>query len=169
MLLCTEGQESQAHVHWLAVVVSVVGASNDTLQLMCGTFMNMNMDTGNAKVTLSVAMQAGALDFMAMTVAASAAFSKPLHTMTVRKPSQVVNDTKGRILLTNVMVFHAVTMVVGMLLLSKQSWYQGESYHSRQVASLLPSHQLFHAVLPRVHNVLLPGLPATATFVSAGA
>lgn len=163
MLLATEGQACQAHVHWLATALLMLSASNDTLQLLCVLVMN----TGNARVTLSMAMQAGGLDVMAMTVAASAALSKPLHIMTVSKPSQIVNDTKGRTLLTNVIVFHAVTMVVGMLLLSKQSWYQGESYPSRQVGSLLSCHQLVPAMLPCIYNVLLLSLPAAAMFMSA--
>lgn len=74
---------------------------------------------------------------MAMTVAATTSFSKPLERMIVTKPAQIVNNTKSRTLLLVIIVFHTVTMAIAMLLLSKQSWYSGVSYHNRQVSSTL--------------------------------
>lgn len=73
---------------------------------------------------------------MAMTLAAAVATSKPLEKMIRSKPAVVVNDTNGRTLLLVVIVFHTVTMVLAMALLSKQSWYQGQNYHDRQVSSV---------------------------------
>ena len=73
---------------------------------------------------------------MAMTLAAAVATSKPLERMIRSKPAVVVNDTKGRTLLLVVIVFHTVTMVLAMTLLSRQSWYQGQNYHDRQVSSV---------------------------------
>lgn len=78
-------------------------------------------------------MQIGAIDLMAMTLAAAVASSKPLQKMIHAKPAQVVNDKKGRTILLVVIVFHAVTMAVAMAVLSDQSWYKGDSYNSRQV------------------------------------
>ena len=126
-------------------VMSWPGVLHNFLAVTLSTQMQLqpSVDAGTllshyAAVTSTVMcrLQIGGIDFMAMTLAAAVATSKPLKKMIRSRPAQVVNDTKGRTLLLVVIVFHTITMVIAMTLLSKQSWYQGQTYHDRQVSSI---------------------------------
>lgn len=74
---------------------------------------------------------------MAMTLAVTIiATATPAASMTRVKPPQTVNDYSGRVLLVVAMLFYVAHLTGAMLLLKRQSWYEGQGDRARQVSAV---------------------------------